>query len=93
MEAGVRRFQARHGLSSTGTMTGATVTAMNIPADVRIRQLEINMGRLRSHAGNLGNRYVVVNIPAALVETVENGRGRIRAMPPASARSTANRRS
>ena len=46
---------------------------MNIPVDVRIRQLEINMGRLRSHAGNLGNRYVVVNIPAALVETVENG--------------------
>ena len=93
MEAGVRRFQARHGLSSTGTMTGATVTAMNVPVDVRIRQLEINMGRLRSHAGNLGNRYVVVNIPAALVETVENGGGRIRAMPPASARATASRRS
>lgn len=73
VEAGVRRFQARHGLSSTGTMTSSTVTAMNVPVDVRIRQLEINMGRLRSHAGNLGNRYVVVNIPAALVETVEAG--------------------
>ena len=31
------------------------------------------MVRLRSHSGNLGQRYVVVNIPAALVETVEGG--------------------
>ncbi|NIX77638.1 L,D-transpeptidase family protein [Microvirga terricola] len=72
VEAGVRRFQARHGLSSTGTMTSATVAAMNVPADIRIRQLEINLVRLRSF-GNLGRRYVVANIPAALVETVEDG--------------------
>ncbi|MGO4570951.1 L,D-transpeptidase family protein [Microvirga sp. 2TAF3] len=73
VEAGVRRFQARHGLSSTGTMTAATVAAMNVPVDIRTRQLEINLVRLRSFSGNLGNRYVVANIPAALVETVENG--------------------
>lgn len=73
VEAGVRRFQARHGLSSTGVMTGPTVAAMNVPIDVRIRQLEINLARLQSYSGNLGNRYVVANIPAALVETVEGG--------------------
>lgn len=73
VEAGVRRFQARHGLSSTGVINNATVTAMNVPVDIRIRQLEINVVRLRSYSGNLGNRYVVANIPAALVETVENG--------------------
>jgi len=74
VEAGVRRFQARHGISSTGVMTAATVAAMNVPVDVRIRQLEINVARLRSLvAGGLPNRYVIANIPAALVETVENG--------------------
>ncbi|AWM86963.1 murein L,D-transpeptidase [Microvirga sp. 17 mud 1-3] len=74
VEAGVRRFQARHGISSTGTMTASTVAAMNVPVDVRIRQLEINVARLRSLvAGGLPNRYVVANIPAALVETVEGG--------------------
>ncbi|PVE23236.1 murein L,D-transpeptidase [Microvirga sp. KLBC 81] len=74
VEAGVRRFQARHGISSTGTMTATTVTAMNVPVDIRIRQLEINVARLRSLvAGGLSNRYVVANIPAALVETVEGG--------------------
>ncbi|EIM29632.1 L,D-transpeptidase family protein [Microvirga lotononidis] len=74
VEAGVRRFQARHGISSTGTMTAPTVAAMNVPVDVRIRQLEINVSRLRTLvAGGLPNRYVVANIPAALVETVEGG--------------------
>lgn len=74
VEAGVRRFQARHGISSTGTMTATTVAAMNVPVDIRIRQLEINVARLRSLvASGLPNRYVVANIPAALVETVEGG--------------------
>ncbi|MGL4443120.1 MAG: L,D-transpeptidase family protein [Alsobacter sp.] len=73
VEAGVRRFQERHGLIPTGVINAATVTAMNVSADVRLRQLETNVVRLRSYAGNLGNRFVVANIPAALVETVENG--------------------
>ncbi|MGF9758081.1 L,D-transpeptidase family protein [Microvirga sp. 0TCS3.31] len=74
VESAVRRFQARHGISSTGTMTGPTVVAMNVPVDLRIRQLEINVARLRSLVGTgLPNRYAVANIPAALVETVEGG--------------------
>lgn len=71
--AGVKRFQSRHGLSQTGAMSAATQAAMNVPADVRLHQLEINVVRLRSYAGNLGNRFVITNIPAALVQTVENG--------------------
>ncbi|GEP06279.1 L,D-transpeptidase family protein [Methylobacterium oxalidis] len=71
--AAVKRFQARHGLSQTGQMSLATQQAMNVPADVRLRQLETNVVRLRSYAGNLGNRFVITNIPAALVQTVENG--------------------
>jgi L,D-transpeptidase YcbB len=73
VEAGVRRFQARHGLNATGTVNGPTLAAMNVPAEVRLRQLELNIVRLRSYAGNLGQRFVIVNIPAALVETVEAG--------------------
>ncbi|MFO1148946.1 MAG: L,D-transpeptidase family protein [Alsobacter sp.] len=73
VEAGVKRFQERHGLIPTGIVNAATVTAMNVPADVRLRQLQTNVVRLRSYSGNLGQRFVVANIPAALVETVENG--------------------
>jgi murein L,D-transpeptidase YcbB/YkuD len=74
VEAAVRRFQARHGISSTGTVSAPTVAAMNVPVDIRIRQLEINVSRLRSLVSSgLPNRYAVANIPAALVETVEGG--------------------
>ncbi|WP_349237353.1 L,D-transpeptidase family protein [Bosea sp. ASV33] len=73
VEAGVRRFQSRVGLSTTGSINRATVAALNVPIDRRIRQLETNVVRLRSWSGNLGGRYVVANIPAAMVETVENG--------------------
>jgi L,D-transpeptidase YcbB len=73
VEQAVRRFQARHGLSQTGALNPGTITALNVPIETRIRQLELNIVRLRSFSGNLGQRYVVVNIPAAMVETVENG--------------------
>ena len=73
VSAGVKRFQARHGLSQTGQMSPATQAAMNVPADIRLRQLETNVIRLRSYAGDLGRRFVITNIPAALVQTVENG--------------------
>lgn len=73
VEAGVRRFQSRVGLSTTGAINRATVVALNVPIDRRIRQLETNVVRLRTWSGNLGGRYVVANIPAAMVETVENG--------------------
>jgi murein L,D-transpeptidase YcbB/YkuD len=73
VEAGVRRFQARHGLNATGAMSSTTIAAMNVPANIRLRQLELNAVRLRSYSNNLGNRYVIVNIPAAVVETVEAG--------------------
>jgi murein L,D-transpeptidase YcbB/YkuD len=68
----VRRFQARHGLIETGVVNQATLDAMNVPADYRLRQLETNIVRLRSFSANLGERFVTANIPAALVETVEN---------------------
>jgi L,D-transpeptidase YcbB len=73
VEAGVKRFQVRHGLSPTGIVTADTIEALNVPADVRLRQLQINLIRLKAFSGDLGERYVSLNIPAAEVETVENG--------------------
>jgi murein L,D-transpeptidase YcbB/YkuD len=73
VDAAVKHFQARHGLNQTGVVDKDTFTALNVPADVRLRQLEINIVRLKAYSGNLGERYVMANIPAAAVETVENG--------------------
>lgn len=73
VEAGVKRFQARHGLNTTGLVAEATIAALNVPVSVRRQQLETNVVRLRSMTGTLGKRYVMVNIPAASIEAVEEG--------------------
>ncbi len=74
VDSAVKRFQARHGLPSDGVLGRYTFAAMNVGADVRLGQLETNLVRLRSMSGFLGDRYVMVNIPAAQIEAVENGR-------------------
>jgi murein L,D-transpeptidase YcbB/YkuD len=73
VEAAVRRFQARHGLTIDGVVREPTLAAMNVPAAVRLGQLKVNVGRLKALSGNLGPRYVVCNIPAARIEAIENG--------------------
>lgn len=78
VDAAVKRFQARHGLPSDGVMGKYTYAAMNVSAPVRLGQLETNLVRLRSMSGFLGDRYVMVNVPAAQIEAVENGRVALR---------------
>ena len=73
VEAAVKRFQARNGLGQTGAVNEATLAELNVPAAARLQQLETNIIRLRAYSGDLGSRFVIVNIPAASVETVENG--------------------
>lgn len=73
LEAGVKHFQARHGLIENGVVGPDMFSKMNISASMRLHQLEINLVRLKAFSGNLGDRYVMANIPAESVETVENG--------------------
>jgi murein L,D-transpeptidase YcbB/YkuD len=68
----VRRFQVRHGLAATGTVTPRTLAALNIPVQKRIRQLEASLERLASMNFSFGQRYVIVNLPATFAEAVEN---------------------
>jgi L,D-transpeptidase YcbB len=68
----VKRFQVRHGLASTGTITRRTLAALNVPAQQRIKQLEASLERLGNMNFTFGQRYVVVNLPATFAEAVEN---------------------
>jgi murein L,D-transpeptidase YcbB/YkuD len=74
VDAALKRFQLRHGLPADGVTGKYTYAAMNVSPQVRLGQLETNLVRLRSMGGFLGDRYVMVNIPAQQVEAVENGR-------------------
>lgn len=72
VEAAIRRFQARHGLTVDGVAREQTIRAVNVPAEIRLAQLRTNVVRLRTLSGNLGPRFVVCNIPAAQLEAIEN---------------------
>ena len=68
----VRRFQLRHGLAATGTVTPRTLAELNVPVQKRIQQLEASLERVANMNFAFGQRYVVVNLPAAFAEAVEN---------------------
>jgi murein L,D-transpeptidase YcbB/YkuD len=70
----VKRFQTRHGLPETGSVGPQTLEALNVPVSVRLRQLAASLDRLNGMGFTFGQRYVVVNIPAAVAEAVEDGK-------------------
>lgn len=74
LERAVKRFQASNGLAPTGIVDERTIIALNVPASARLRQLRTNLGRVSELARSAGKKYVLVNIPAAQVEAVENDR-------------------
>jgi murein L,D-transpeptidase YcbB/YkuD len=72
LEIAVKHFQERHGLEQTGTIGGQTLQALNVSAIVRYNQLLASAKRSRATKFPFGQRYVVVNIPSATAEAVEN---------------------
>jgi murein L,D-transpeptidase YcbB/YkuD len=73
VEQAVRKAQTRHGLPATGFLDHDTIDELNISAAVRLHQLRINLTRLQSLASTTASgKYVVVNIPAAQIEAVNN---------------------
>lgn len=71
--AAVQRFQRRVGLLASGLVAAATVRQLNVPVEARVRALEKSLERLADSRFAFGQRYVIVNIPAAVAEAVEGG--------------------
>lgn len=57
-------FQRRHGLAVDSALGPQTRTALNVPVDRRVEQIDANLERLRWLPSDLGARFIVVNIPA-----------------------------
>lgn len=74
VQAAVRRFQARHGILPDGMVRGDTLRQLNVPVQQRITLLSLNYARLSALSQRMPERYVIVNIPGAEIEAVDNGR-------------------
>ena len=72
LKAAVKRFQLSHGLFDDGIVGARTLRALNVPAEKRVRQIELNLERWRWLPQNLGNPYILVNIAGYGLEVVEN---------------------
>jgi murein L,D-transpeptidase YcbB/YkuD len=71
--AAVQLFQRQHGLADDGALGPRTVAALNVSAADRARQIALNMERWRWLPARLEADHIVVNVPAAQMEVVENG--------------------
>lgn len=62
IQAGVRHFQERHGLDADAIVGPATLNALNVTAEARVIQLEINLERARWVLDDIEDDFVLVNI-------------------------------
>ena len=62
LQQGVRRFQERHGLDTDAVIGPATLRALNVPVDKRVKQLEINIERARWVFDDVVDDFVLVNV-------------------------------
>ena len=62
IQAGVRHFQERHGLDTDGVIGPATIKALNVSAEQRVLQLEVNLERARWVLDDISDNFVLVNI-------------------------------
>jgi murein L,D-transpeptidase YcbB/YkuD len=71
--AAVGLFQERHGLTPDGSAGPATLAALNVPVEHRIRQIELNLERYRWLPSDFGKRYILVNIPDYRLYAYDDG--------------------
>ena len=74
--AAIGRFQARHGLEPDGVLGRNTLAALNVPAALRVRQIELTLERWR-WLPPFRPREVIVNIPQFRLFALESAEDRV----------------
>lgn len=71
LQEAVKIFQRRHGLTDDGAVGPEVIAALNVPLDRRLDQIALNMERWRWLPRDLGDRYILVNIPEMRLDVFE----------------------
>ncbi|MCU0953825.1 MAG: L,D-transpeptidase family protein [Hyphomicrobium sp.] len=75
VEAAVKRYQLRNGVEPTGIVYGITQRLLNVPLDVRVRQLELNLQRMQQLLPVIQaqQRYILMNAASFELQGIDRG--------------------
>ena len=68
----MKKFQTRHGLGADGIIGKGTVESLNFSKEQRKEQILVNLERWKWFPKNMGNEYIIVNIPDYKLTLVKN---------------------
>lgn len=71
LEMDIIGYQTRNGLKPDGKVGLATLNALNVSVQERIRQIKINLERCLELPESFGDKYILVNIPAFELIAIE----------------------
>lgn len=72
--AAIETFQRNHGLNDDGVIGGRTIEELNVSADERVRQILLNLERMRADGPSFQSRHLIANIPSQEVKIIEDGK-------------------
>ena len=64
LKEAVMHFQKRHGLVAKGRINKETISALNVPIELRIKQIRLNLDRIKWLHERNAKRHIMINIPA-----------------------------
>ncbi len=70
LQAGIKHFQQRNGLDDDGVIGKSSLQALNLGPSHRVKQLIGNLERWRWLPEDLGQKYIMVNIPSFELKVV-----------------------
>ncbi|MBC9932371.1 L,D-transpeptidase family protein [Chitinophaga qingshengii] len=74
LETAINKFRNGHGYTENGVINDTVIQAMNVPAVERLKQLLINMQRMKWLPATPKGKLIVVNIPAFMLHVTDNGK-------------------
>ncbi|MDQ6904342.1 MAG: L,D-transpeptidase family protein [Bacteroidota bacterium] len=76
LAAGIKSYQSRFGYTTNGELSTSLIKEMNVPALNRVKQILINMNRMRWMPQEPDGRLIVVNIPEFVLH-VYDGKSKV----------------
>jgi murein L,D-transpeptidase YcbB/YkuD len=76
LEMGIQNYQRRFGYTPDGKITAALIKEMNVPVQLRLQQILINMERMRWMPSRPSGDLILVNIPEFVLH-VYDGKNKV----------------